>query len=307
MLFSVVIPTYNRVDLLPQAIASVRAQRVTDYEIVVVDDGSQDGTREYVQGLGPQIRYLRQENRGPGAARNAGVRAARGEYVAFLDSDDLWFPWTLSVFARAIGEHGQPTILGGRWVEFGDESELATIRNEQYGALAFPDYLASSHHPFSVGSGTCVLRRRDLAEANFLEDRLNSEDHDLILQMGTRPGFVQIMSPATLAWRRHPASETHNSERGISGARRLVERERLGAYPGGIARSRERHRILARHIRPMSLACLREGALSQAWQLYSSTLRWNVALAHWRYVLAFPMLFGITLTTRARGGKSWIA
>src|ERR1700730_10501356 len=128
MLFSIVIPTYNRADLLPCAIASVQGQQFTDYEIIVVDDGSQDGTREYLQGLEPQIRYLRQENGGPGAARNAGICAARGDYVAFLDSDDLWFPWTLTVFARAISEHGEPTVLGGHCIEFSDKSELATIR-----------------------------------------------------------------------------------------------------------------------------------------------------------------------------------
>jgi glycosyltransferase involved in cell wall biosynthesis len=304
MLFSVVIPTYNRANLLLRAIASVRRQQFTDYEIIVVDDGSQDATRECLQNLRPQIRYLCQGNRGPGAARNAGIREARGDYVAFLDSDDLWFPWTLSVFARAIREHGQPTILGGRWVEFADESELVTVCSEQYGVLAFPDYLASSRHAFSVGSGTCVLRRQELAQSNFLEDRLNSEDHDLILQMGTRPGFVQIMSPVTLAWRRHPASQTHNLEGAVSGGLRLVERERLGAYPGGVERSLERHRILARHVRPIALACLREGTVPQALRLYRSTLRWNIALAHWRYVLAFPLLLLMTLQSRARGRKS---
>jgi glycosyltransferase involved in cell wall biosynthesis len=304
MLFSVVIPSYNRANLLSRAIASVREQQFTDYEIIVVDDGSQDGTRERLQGVRSQIRYLWQENRGPGAARNAGIRAARGDYIAFLDSDDLWFPWTLSVFAQAMAEHGQPAILGGRCIEFANESELVTIRSEQYEVLAFPDYLASSRHPFSVGSGTCVLRRRELVESNFLEDRLNSEDHDLILRMGTRRGFVQVISPATLAWRRHPASETHDLARAASGGLRLVKREQLGAYPGGVERSLERHRILARHIRPIALACLRAGAVAQAWRLYRATLRWNIALAHWRYVLAFPVLLVMALTSRVRGGSS---
>lgn len=304
MLFSVVIPTYNRVHLLARTLDSVWRQRFTDFEVIVVDDGSNDGTHEYLRSLGHAIRIVQQANGGPGAARNAGVRAASGKYVALLDSDDLWFPWTLSVFARAMTEHGQPAILGGRCIEFADESELVTIRSEQYEVLTFPDYLASSRHPFSVGSGTCVLRRRELVDSNFLEDRLNSEDHDLILRMGTRPGFVQVISPTTLAWRRHPASETHDLARAASGGLRLVKREQLGAYPGGVERSLERHRILARHIRPIALACLRAGAVAQAWRLYRATLRWNIVLAHWRYVLAFPVLLVMALTSRVRGGSS---
>ena len=91
---SVVIPTWNRRATLQEAIESVLAQTYTDYEIVVVDDGSTDGTGEWVQGRyreGPIV-YLHQENRGVAAARNAGIRAARGELVAFQDSDDLWLP-----------------------------------------------------------------------------------------------------------------------------------------------------------------------------------------------------------------------
>src|ERR1019366_7503629 len=99
--FSIIIPTYNRLDYLKQALRSVWAQTFTDYEIIVVDDGSNDGTREYLNGLWSKLRILSQPNSGPGAARNVGIREAQGEYIALVDSDDLWFPWTLEIFARA--------------------------------------------------------------------------------------------------------------------------------------------------------------------------------------------------------------
>src|SRR5262245_57369323 len=295
MRFSVVIPTYNRVHLLARTLETVWQQRFTDLEVVVVDDGSNDGTQEYLRSLRNKVRMISRTNGGPGAARNAGVREARGDYIAFLDSDDLWFPWTLDTFARAIRDHRQPCILGGRYLDFTDEAKLSTIREEPHRTLWFSDYLASSHHSFSVGSGTCVLRREALTVTCFLEDRLNAEDHDLILQMGIFPGFVQILSPVTLAWRRHAASETSDFTRGFSGALRLVTREKFGAYPGGRKRSRERHRILARHIRPTVLACIRKGQLKQAWQLYRTTLGWNIALGHWKYMLAFPILSTMAL------------
>jgi glycosyltransferase involved in cell wall biosynthesis len=301
MLFSVVIPTFNRAHLLAGTLVSVWRQRFTDYEVVIVDDGSTDGTQAYLQGLGNKVRVIRQVNNGPGAARNIGVREAKGDYIALLDSDDLWFPWTLAAFARAIEEHGRPTILGGRFVEFINEAELLTVQEESYEASWFADYLSSSHRPYFVGSGTCVLRREAFADVMFLEDRLNAEDHDLILQMGTLPGFVRILAPVTLAWRRHRASETGHFDSSVSGAMRLLAREKLGVYPGGSERSRDRHRILARHTRPTALACVKNGKLMQGWELYRSTFVWNIDLGHWKYVLAFPIVAVLALLTRVVG------
>ena len=96
---SVVIPTYNRRDYLAEAIESVRAQTYSDYEIVVVDDGSTDGTEEFIRRRfrdAPLV-YQYQQRSGSSGARNAGMRAARGELIAFLDSDDLWLPKKLEL------------------------------------------------------------------------------------------------------------------------------------------------------------------------------------------------------------------
>jgi glycosyltransferase involved in cell wall biosynthesis len=296
--FSVVIPTFNRAQLLAHTLHSVWRQRFTNYEVIVVNDGSNDQTQEYLdhlKGQDRQLRVIRQANRGPGAARNIGVQEARGDYIAFLDSDDLWFPWTLNIFARAIREHNYPHILGGRFLDFTNETELLNVRDGLYETSWFADYLASSHHPYFVGSGTCVLHREAFARARFLEDRFNAEDHDLILQMGTLPGFVRILAPVTLAWRRHNASETGDFARRVSGALRLLAREKAGAYPGGSERSRERQLILTRHTRPTAVACVRKGALKDGWDLYCSTLGWNVEHKHWKYVLAFPVLAMLAL------------
>ncbi|MFC2023735.1 glycosyltransferase family 2 protein [Chloroflexota bacterium] len=90
---SVIIPTYNRKDYVQEAIDSVLAQTYTEHEILVVDDGSTDGTgRLLEERYGPRIRYTYQENRGESAARNTAMQQSRGAYLAFLDSDDLWLP-----------------------------------------------------------------------------------------------------------------------------------------------------------------------------------------------------------------------
>src|SRR5947209_429690 len=99
-LFSVVIPTYNRAAYLRQTLASVLTQECQDFEIIVVDDGSTDATPVVLESFGGKLRVFHQKNQGPGAARNLGASNAGGEYIAFLDSDDVWFPWTLSTYAR---------------------------------------------------------------------------------------------------------------------------------------------------------------------------------------------------------------
>src|SRR4051794_17858818 len=115
--FSVVIATYNRADLVGSAIRSVFAQTFQDFHIVVVDDGSADGTstvvQDFVQRYPGRIEQVRQETQGVGVARNTGVARARGKYVAFLDSDDLWYPWTLETIAATLARHAEPAILIG--------------------------------------------------------------------------------------------------------------------------------------------------------------------------------------------------
>ena len=89
---SVIIPTYQLAHLVGQTIDSVLAQTYTDYEIIVVNDGSTDNTKEVLASYGDRITVIHQENQGAAAARNAGIMATRGKYIAFLDHDDLWLP-----------------------------------------------------------------------------------------------------------------------------------------------------------------------------------------------------------------------
>ncbi|MCM8782638.1 MAG: glycosyltransferase family 2 protein, partial [Candidatus Omnitrophica bacterium] len=89
---NIIIPTYNRSLFLCKAIESILAQTFNDFEIIVVDDGSTDNTRSVLEKYGYPIRYLYQQKQGRSEARNTGIKIAKGEYIAFLDDDDIWMP-----------------------------------------------------------------------------------------------------------------------------------------------------------------------------------------------------------------------
>jgi len=114
-LVSVIIPTYNRNAMVREAVASVLAQSYRDFELIVVDDGSTDGTAEDLHSrFGASIRVMQQPRRGVAAARNQGVRVARGDYIAFLDSDDTWLP-------RKLERQMEFMVAGDRRISQTDE------------------------------------------------------------------------------------------------------------------------------------------------------------------------------------------
>jgi glycosyltransferase involved in cell wall biosynthesis len=94
-LVSIIVPTYNRAEMCKNTVKSALAQTYRMIEVIVVDDGSIDNTRELLDGLDQRVHYFRQENKGVSAARNLGLSQARGDFIAFLDSDDMWLPWKL--------------------------------------------------------------------------------------------------------------------------------------------------------------------------------------------------------------------
>ena len=293
MLFSVVIPSHNRAHLLPRALESVWAQSFTDFEVIVVDDGSSDGTPQYLDSQQHRVKSIRLARSGAGAARNAGVAAAVGDYVAFLDSDDRWMPWTLQTFAAIVGAD-RPAMVAASVVQFTDEDELRAVRDDRVEAERFADLFASAGSVFVIGSGTVAIRRDVLVAAGgFPTEIATGEDLDLLLRIGDQPGFVRVARPVMLAWRRHAAAATASLADAVTGSRFLIERELANQYPGGSHHAAARREMITRMIRPVSLTCLRHGHWRSGVQLYRCALRWHVALHRWRYLAAFPAVAAI--------------
>ena len=110
--YSVVIPVYNKAPYIARTLTSVLAQNFDDYEIIVVDDGSTDDSMQKLRQVqSPKIRIIRQENQGVAVARNTGILAAQGEYIAFLDADDAWLPEYLQTIDHLVENYPQSDIF----------------------------------------------------------------------------------------------------------------------------------------------------------------------------------------------------
>ncbi|MDA8430927.1 MAG: glycosyltransferase [Geobacteraceae bacterium] len=201
---SVVIPTYNRAGFLREAIESVLAQTYTNFEIIVVDDGSTDGTQELMTSLYRNVRYLRQENRGPAAARNNGINNAAGEFIAFLDSDDIWLPEMLSkqIARLSLNPAAGLVATGYGLFETGrvmtemvvlDEDDLADARR-------------GNHYKNFFATSSLMVRKLCLTTVGLLNENLHyAEDWDLLIRLMERYSF-EYLPEVLMLYRSHPTN-----------------------------------------------------------------------------------------------------
>jgi glycosyltransferase involved in cell wall biosynthesis len=288
--FSIVIPTYNRRAVLDLALRTVLSQTCRDFEVIVVDDGSNDGTAEWIATTYGQFQVIRQPNGGPGSARNRGIISSRGSYIVLFDSDDEWFPWTLATYQEAIRRFDNPSVILGQWVDDGPQSDHvwgASGCEPEF--VDYPDFLAASERPVFWSSNNVAIRRDLLCGENLFEESLRVfEDKDLGIRLGVEKGFVKIDRPGTVIYRRTPGSLSVNLTEALKGIRHVVSREIQGGYPGGFARRRQRRNYICLTSRSVSLALLKDGRFKQAWSLFFSTLAWNISLGRARYLFGFP-------------------
>jgi glycosyltransferase involved in cell wall biosynthesis len=208
---TVVIPTFNRCEFVTNAVESVLSQTHQDREVIVVDDGSTDGTGAVLAQYGTALHYLYQPNRGVSAARNAGIMAAAGEWVAFLDSDDEWHRDYLAqqmeqvhrypnlsmqtTDCRFIGLDGDVRTyfyINGSWRAFKDRDYLL---------LRQPFSFVIRHGPWQIGA--TIIRRRALERAGLFDTNLTlSEDHDLMARVALDGSFGMIRQPLVTIYRR---------------------------------------------------------------------------------------------------------
>lgn len=213
---SVVIPTYNRSAFVGRAVKSVLSQTATDYEIIVVDDGSTDSTKESIREFRPRIRYIYQDNSGVSAARNTGIKAAQGEWVTFLDSDDEWKSDYLvkqiehaCAFPRVIMQAANCRFYGldGATISYFDlNRSLPEFKGNCYMFIEKPFRFLVKHGPWQVGS--TMFRRKAIIEAGLFDSRFNiSEDFDLMARVALLGPFGMIREELVNIFRRHEQAE----------------------------------------------------------------------------------------------------
>ncbi|MBU4264108.1 MAG: glycosyltransferase [Proteobacteria bacterium] len=193
---SVIIPTWNRQEFLARAIDSVLGQSYTDFELIVVDDGSTDDTARRLAGYGAQVRSIHQENRGPAAARNTGIRAAEGAFVAFLDSDDRFAPEKLAVQQAAMAAHPEYLIshTDEIWYRRGEQLNQKKKHFRPHGHI-FAECLKLC----VVGMSTVMVRREFFAKVGYFDEELPCcEDYDLWLRASVSLPFLKVDRPLTI-------------------------------------------------------------------------------------------------------------
>jgi len=190
---SVVIPAYNAAPYITDSLGSVFAQTFSSYEVIVVNDGSPD-TVDLERSLAPyrhSLVYIKQDNRGPGGARNTGILAAHGEYVAFLDSDDKWLPEYLTEQLRVLTQDTRlDLIYADAWL-FGDPvfAGRSFMQNSpSRGTVTFDSLVRGECH---VITSCVVARRLALVDAGLFDEQyFHAEDFDLWLRLAHRGGRI---------------------------------------------------------------------------------------------------------------------
>jgi len=188
-LVSVIIPTYNRASFLKEAVESVLSQTYKNIELIVVDDGSTDATRELLLQYGAELSVLHTGHGGPSAARNCGIAAARGDYIAFLDSDDVWLPDKLREQMLFFQDHPEARVCQTEeiWIRNGVRVNPMN-KHKKYSGWIFEQCL-----PLCIVSPSTVMIERSVFTSAGLFDEtfLACEDYDLWLRIAARfPVFL---------------------------------------------------------------------------------------------------------------------
>jgi glycosyltransferase involved in cell wall biosynthesis len=273
-LVSVIIPTYNRAQMLREALDSVRRQTVQDVEIVVIDDGSSDDTAEVVQSYGPTVVLLRQTHQGVAAARNLGIQRSRASLVAFLDSDDLWLPKKLERQLGYLQANPHVGLVYTRmWSYHIDDVSRRRLEPRSV-ARSFQELL---NGPNSVTTSTVVVRRRCLEAVGLFNPTLPAvEDHELWLRVAQRFA-LGFMDEPLAEYRRHGQSTTADLARLHDGYRRCYEII-LQQYRGSLGDARAAERYLAKLEYLCGTAALRQGHGRTALRMIAGGLRRDLLL-----------------------------
>jgi len=286
MKVSVVIPTYNRAEFLKRAIESVFKQTFQDFELIIVDDGSTDKTKEVVNSFwSDKIKYIYQENSG-GAARpkNTGIKVATGEYIAILDDDDEWLPEKLEKQVRFLDEHPEIDIVGCNYLING---------KKEYRIPEYKDVLKRILETDDMGTGSIMVYRRKVFDnvGLFDENLRSSQDKEMRIRLAQEHRFGFVREPLAIYYTGHD----NISSLGLS----TEEREKDWEYLyNKYKKYYDKDRVLyKKKLRYDGTRYMLLGEMAKARKCFWSSKN---------YFLFFISLFGVSFYKRLAKTKLWI-
>ena len=270
---SVVVPTYNHAQFLGPALQSIRAQTLVDWEVIVVNNFSDDHTVEVVAALGdPRIRLVNFRNHGViAASRNEGIRLAGGELIAFLDSDDLWHPQKLARCVEAIGGGLDLVCHGENWTREG-----APPRKMLYGPAARASYTRLLFNGNCISTSAVVVRKQSLMRVTGFREApqfITAEDYELWLRLARDAARIGFVDEILGEYRMHAGNATKALRRHFEAELAVINDHFATLSPAGpVAGLRVRRR--------RALACYGAGRGFQAAGNHSEAWRWFARALH---------------------------
>ncbi len=293
MQVSVIVPAYNSEAWIKRAVQSVLSQTITDIEIIVIDDCSNDRTGEVIQQIDdPRIKYIcSQKNEGAGGARNRGIQMARGEYLAFIDSDDEWMPTKLQrqlELLSSLAESWGVCHTGCIIVKDGQRS-ITQLPKEQFSGWALNHYL---HNRFGfLNPSTLLVRRAVIEDVGLFDVRLlRGQDYDWFLRVFQKYQLALVSESLAVI---HLSTTKCLSEKVVPARQLIIDKHQamicreLGSFAAAY--------FCGRNYWDMAEACFRDDRRLSGWYYWLKALRCNPLQNLRRYatmLLLASALFG---------------
>ena len=290
--FSVVITCYNQAAFIEEALQSALSQPYPDKEIIVVDDCSNDDSHAILRKYETAIRIIASpRNLGASSARNLGAQSATGEYLVFLDGDDLLLPWALDLYSSVLARCEAPVLLGSLlWFEGRPPKAQPKDFPTQARFVPCQPLIKKDRSNRSTASATVIHRQAFHQIHGWTSGMFPFEDFEILVKLASFPA-VQILSPPTTSYRVHSANSIHNVAPFVRQLRGIIRRIQRSEYP--CSRS---HRL-------SSYAFLGGPALYWTKRAYSRGLRRDalgLLASGWPMILAAAVLKTRTLFTGRR-------
>jgi glycosyltransferase involved in cell wall biosynthesis len=278
-IFSIIITSHDQAKFIRDAVDSAVAQNYAGKEVIVIDDASQDGSQSILEGYGDAIRLVKVENNvGASRARNAGIAIAKGDFLVFLDGDDLLLPWALEVYG-AVADRNRPHIILStmRWFE-GHAPKLNSEGKPQHIEVVGYESLLEKDRPYRASASALVICRDVFTKVQgWTNEIFPMEDLDVLIKLLQSGLTAQILTPATVCYRMHASNTVHQVANCAGALRQIMEKEKRGGYANGHSKRAQRYAFLGGPALFWVRKAYKNGLYGEAAQLLA--LGWPMILA----------------------------